>query len=128
MKDLPDNITDIAHILPYASNVGAPKIEPDHSLASWKQAAVHNANKHYKDKFDELKSQFEQFAEEFKCNELMYNAEMRIKPVVGKVYHLYSRSTGVNYVSLFAPDERMGGREDFIGLFKLNYDNRWEPA
>ena len=58
----------------------------------------------------------------------MYNAEMRIKPVVGKVYHLYSRSTGVNYVSLFAPDERMGGREDFIGSFKLNYDNRWEPA
>ena len=128
MKEPPDNITDIAHALPYASNVGAPKIEPDHSLAGWKQSAVHAANKHFTDRYELMKKQFESFAEEFKCNELMYNAEMRVKPVVGKIYHLYSREDDVNYVSLFAPEERVGGMEHYVGSYRLNYDNRWEPV
>ena len=31
-KDLPDNVAPNPHSLPYASNIGAPIIKPDHSL------------------------------------------------------------------------------------------------
>jgi hypothetical protein len=127
-KDTPDNITDLAHVLPYGSNVGAPAIKPDHNITGWKHAAVHAANKHYKDRYNELMEQLKALGDEFKCNDMMYNAEMRIKPVIGKVYHLYQREDGSRYVSLFSPEERIIDREGWLGSFRLNYDNRWIPA
>lgn len=129
-KDLPDNVAPNPNTLPYASNIGAPVIKPDHSLSGWKHGAVHSANKHYQDKFDCLKKQFEQLAEDFKWNEIMFNAEFRLKPVIGNKYHLYKKSNipGKHYISLFAPNERVGGYDNYVGTFRLNYDNRWEKV
>ena len=56
-KDLPDNVAPNPHSLPYASNVGAPVIRPDHSLGGWKIGAVHSANKHYEERFNKLKKE-----------------------------------------------------------------------
>lgn len=128
-KRIPDNVAINPHALPYASNLGAPVIKPDHNLSGWKHGAVHGANKHYEDKFNKLKKQFEQLAEEFKWNDIMFNAEFRLKPVIGQAYHLYKKSNSdqhTHYISLFAPEERVGGRENYVGTFRLNYDNRWE--
>ena len=124
--DLPDNVSPHPESLPYPTNIGAPVIKPDHSVAGWKHAALHDINKHYKEKYDDLKKQFEQFAQEFEWNQLMFKADMRIKPVIGNVYHLYRRNDSQNYVSLFAPEERAGGYDDYIGSFRLNHHNRWE--
>ena len=124
--DVPDNVAPNPHSLPYASNIGAPVIRPDHSITGWKHGAVHSANKHYEGRFNELKKQFEQLAEDFKWNEQMFNAECRIKPVIGNIYHLYSRDSQRDYISLFAPNERTSGDEGYQGSFRLNYDNRWE--
>jgi len=126
-KDLPDNVAPNPHSLPYASNIGAPVIKPDHSITGWKHGAVHSANKHYQDRFDELKKQFEQLAEDFKWNDIMFNADFRLKPVIGNTYYLYKRpSQNKHYISLFAPQERVGGYDNYVGAFRLNYDNRWE--
>lgn len=126
-KSLPDNVAVNPHTLPYASNLGAPAIKPDHSITGWKQGAIHSANKHYQDRFDELKKQFEQLAEEFKWNDIMFNAEFRLKPVIGNIYYLYNRpNQNKHYISLFAPQERVGGYDNYVGAFRLNYDNRWE--
>ena len=57
-KDLPDNYAPNAHSLPYASDLGAPVIRPDHSLGGWKVGAVHTANKHYEERFNKLKQDF----------------------------------------------------------------------
>jgi hypothetical protein len=124
-KDLPDNVAPNPHSLPYASNVGAPAIRPDHSLGGWKVGAVHSANKHYQERFDKLKAEFEQLAEDVKWNEIIFNAEMRMKPVIGNTYHLYQKPTGKYFMSLFAPNECSWG-ESHRGTFRLNYDNRWE--
>lgn len=126
-KQTPDNVTPTPHSLPYASNVGAPAIKPDSSLSGWKQSAVHAVNKHYEDRYNDLKKQFEAFADEFKWNSIMFDAEMRIKPVVGKVYHLYHKGDSY-YVSLFSPDERVGGYDNYVASLRLNYDNRWEKV
>ena len=127
-KDLPDNVTPNPHSLPYASNVGAPVIRPDHSLAGWKQGAVHSANKHYQERFDKLKKEFEDLAEDFKWNEIIFNSTHKFKPVIGKGYHLYKKDDGTFYLTLFAPHEKIGGDEGYQGEFKLNYDNRWEKV
>ena len=124
-KDLPDNYVPNARSLPYASDLGAPVIKPDHSLGGWKSSAVHSANKHYEERFDKLKKEFEQLAEDVKWNEIIFNAEMRMKPVIGKTYHLYQKLTGKYFMSLFAPTECSWG-ELHKGTFRLNYDNRWE--
>lgn len=124
-KDLPDNVAPNPHSLPYASNLGAPVIKPDHSLGGWKIGAVHRANKHYDERFNELKKELEELYNEYKWNEIIFNAEMRFKPVIGNVYHLYQKQDKKFFMSLFAPNECSWG-ESHIGSFRLNYDNRWE--
>jgi hypothetical protein len=125
-KDLPDNVAPNPHSLPYASNLGAPVIKPDHSLGGWKVGAVHRANQHYDERFHKLKKELENLYSEFKWNEIIFNAEMRFKPVIGKEYHLYQKENGSFYLTLFAPYEKIGGDVGYQGKFRLNYDNRWE--
>ena len=48
-KKIPDNVVLHPNALPYASDLVAPVIKPDHSLTGWKHGAVHSANKHYTD-------------------------------------------------------------------------------
>lgn len=122
----PDDVADNPHSLPYASDRAAPAIRPDKSISGWKIGAVVSANKHYEDRFSDLKKQFKELTEEFRWNDIMFNAEMRIKPVVGNPYHLYQREDGTYRVSLFAPEEIMSGHDGYVGTFRLNYDNRWE--
>jgi hypothetical protein len=124
--DKPDDIVDNPHSLPYASDRAAPAIRPDTSIAGWKTGAVVSANKHYEDRYNDIKRQFQELVEEFKWNDIMFNAEMRIKPVVGKPYYLYQREDGRYRVSLFAPTETVAGRDGYVGTFRMNYDNRWE--
>ena len=126
-KDLPDNVAPNPHSLPYASNVGAPVIRPNHSLGGWKIGAVHSANKHYEERFNEIKKELETLAEDVKWNEIIFNAEMKMKPVIGNIYHLYQKESGKYFMSLFAPHECTWG-ETHKGSFRLNYDNRWEKA
>lgn len=124
-KKLPDNVALNPHSLPYASNLGAPVIKPNHSLGGWKIGAVHSANKHYTERYEELKKQFKDLYDEYKWNELIFNAEMRFKPVIGQSYHLYKKDNGDFFMSLFAPNE-CSWSDNFQGSFRLNYDNRWE--
>lgn len=125
-KNLPDNYVPNAYSLPYASDLSAPAIKPNHSLAGWKVGAVHTANKHYEERFNKLKKELEELAEDYKWNEIIFNAEMRFKPVIGKEYFLYKKGNGNFYLTLFAPHEKIGGNEGYQGKFRLNYDNRWE--
>ena len=125
-KDLPDNVAPNPHSLPYASDLGAPVIKPDHSLGGWKVGAVHRANQHYDERFNKLKKELQNLYSEFKWNEIIFNAEMRFKPVIGKEYHLYQKENGSFYLTLFAPYEKIGGDVGYQGKFRLNYDNRWE--
>ena len=124
-KELPDSYVPNAYALSYGSNLSAPAIKPDHSLGGWKVGAVHSANKHYEERFNKLKKELEKLAEDVKWNEIIFNAEMRMKPVIGNIYHLYKKENEKYFMSLFAPNECSWG-EKHQGSFRLNYDNRWE--
>ena len=125
-KEVPDNVAPNPHSLPYGSNLGAPVIKPNYSLGGWKVGAVHRANQHYQERFDKLKSEYQQLTNELEWNEVIFNAEMRFKPVIGKEYHIYIKNNNKYFMSLFSADECSWGKDSYQGTFRLNYDNRWD--
>lgn len=124
-KKTPDNMVPNPHSLPYASDLAAPVIKPN-MLGSWKAGAVHSTNNYFKERFDSIKEQAESLAEDVMWNEIIFNSELRFKPVMGKEYHLYVKDTGKHFMSLYGPTECTWGDTGYKGTFRLNYDNRWE--
>lgn len=127
-KKLPDNVVYskdkgyFANILPYGTNLGAPKITPD-NIAGWKQIGVQKINKEFELKFNELREQYHKLMEEFEWNEIIYNSKFTFEPVIGEIYHLYLKDDGFYFLSLIPPDQ---WNKEHIGTFKINSDKKWE--
>ena len=128
-KDRSDNVvfdeltqTYNASLLPYATNVGAPKIEAT-NLASWKSANANNFNHLFSEKLEKVKKEYEALVTAFKTNEMLYNTAMNFKPIVGKTYHLYRKDSGENFLSLLSPESF---KKKHLGAYKLNGDKVWE--
>jgi hypothetical protein len=124
---IPDNIVFSeekgynANILPYATTVGAPVIKTD-DVVAWKNRGIHNVNKEFENKFNELKQQYQKLMEEYEWNDMVYNAKFSFEPVIGEIYHLYSGNDGINFLSLISPQE---WNKEHIATFKLNSDKKW---
>ncbi|CAM4107669.1 DUF2452 domain-containing protein [Flavobacterium antarcticum] len=110
-----------AHLLPYATSVGAPAIRID-DLVSWKSRGITAVNKEFEAKFNDLKLQYESLIQEFEWNEIVYNSKFSFEPVFGEMYHLYRGKDGLNFLSLIGPDE---WNREHIGTFKMNSDKKW---
>ena len=117
-----DNVAKKPNLLPYGSNVGAPSIKPT-DISSWKDEKVVTTNHYFSSRYDEIKKDYLKLMEEYEWNTLVYNAEFRFKPVMGKIYFLYQKDDGNLFLSLIEPNE---WDKIFIGAFKLISDNRWE--
>ena len=117
-----DNVAKKPNLLPYGSNVGAPSIKPT-DISSWKDEKVITTNHYFSSRYDEIKKDYLKLMKEYEWNTLVYNAEFRFKPVMGKVYFLYQKDDGKLFLSLIEPNE---WDKIFIGAFKLISDNRWE--
>ena len=119
-----DNVAKKPNLLPYGSNVGAPSIKPT-DISSWKEQKVVTTNHYFSSRFDEIKKDYLKLMEEYEWNTLVYNAEFKFKPVMGKVYFLYQKDDGKLFLSLIEPNE---WDKIYIGAFKLISDNRWEKT
>ena len=119
-----DNVAKKPNLLPYGSNVGAPSIKPT-DISSWKDEKVVTTNHYFSSRYDEIKKDYLKLMEEYEWNTLVYNAEFRFKPVMGKIYFLYQKDDGKLFLSLIEPNE---WDKIFIGAFKLISDNRWEKT
>ena len=64
----------------------------------------------------------QKLVDEYKWNDLVYNAKFSFEPVIHEVYHLYSRKNGELFLSLISPNQ---GNQTHIGTFKYNHDNKW---
>jgi hypothetical protein len=110
-----------ASMLPYATTVSAPIIKTD-DIVAWKARGIHNVNKEFENKFNELKFQYQKLMEEFELNEMVYNAKFSFEPVIGEIYHLYQGNDGNNFLSLIGPNE---WNKEHIATFKLNSERKW---
>ena len=62
-------------MLPYASNIGAPKIELN-DISKWKEERSGALNNYFNEKYDELKESYLSLMKEYESNKLIYNAKL----------------------------------------------------
>ena len=130
-KKKPDNVVfDVetqkydAAIKPYATNVGAPVITTTDTIA-WKNRSINKLNHKVQTRYQEIKLQYEQLMQEFEYNNLIYSAKFSFEPIIGEVYHLYTRGDDDTFLSLIAPDQC---NFNSLGSFQLNADQIWEKV
>ena len=127
-KKYPDNVVwsekdgYYAHLLPYATNIGAPVIKPD-NLSSWKNEKIFKTNKYFNKKYEEIKEQYQKLVEEFEWNDLVYNSNYNFQPIIGEKYHLYRRNNGEYFLSLIEPQS---WKQEYVGTFEMDSDNKWK--
>ena len=117
----PDNVADNPGLLPYASNVGAPAIKVE-DISAWKAVNAVKVNHQLQTKFNELKEEYKKLVEEYKWNELVYNAKFAFEPVIGQIYHLYVGRDGNIFLSMINPNE---WNYECVGSFILDSNNKW---
>lgn len=109
-------------LLPYATNVGAPSIEPL-GLSKWINSNVNSFNHTFKNKIELIKKEYESLIVEYEINDLIYKAKMNFEPIIGMEYHLYfSDKNGTNFLSLIPPES---WKMKHFGSFILNNDKTW---
>jgi hypothetical protein len=127
-KKYPDNVVwneeqgFYAHLLPYATNVGAPVIVPD-NISTWKNEKILKTNHYFNKKYEEINEQYHKLVEEFEWNRIVYASNYNFQPVIGERYYLYRRPNGENFLSLIKPSE---WKQEFVGEFELDSDNKWK--
>jgi len=77
---------------------------------------------------DLIMLQVKEIEERLRISELVYQADMRFKPVLGQTYHLYQKDTGGYLISIIGPDEwgKSVTNKQFISTIKLLGDHTWD--
>ncbi|WP_010521814.1 DUF2452 domain-containing protein [Aquimarina agarivorans] len=113
-----------AKITPYATNIGAPKIEVN-DITQWKNNTVSKVNHQLSAKFKEIQDEYEKLMQQYEYNKLIYEAKFSFEPTIGKIYHLYKKEDESTFLSLLAPNEC---NFNYIKSFRLNADQIWETV
>jgi len=111
-----------ASLLPYATNVGSPKIEVK-DITAFKRTGVDKVKKDINAKFNEIKREYEKLIEQARISELVYKSKFNFEPIVGDVYHLYLNTNGESFLSLIGPNE---WNMEHMGSFRLLTNFQWE--
>jgi hypothetical protein len=117
----PDNVAETPGLLPYGTNVSAPAIKVE-DITAWKSINAVKVNHQLQTKFNELKEEYKKLVEEYKWNELVYNAKFAFEPVIGQTYHLYVGRDGNIFLSMVSPNE---WSYECVGSFSLDSNNKW---
>ncbi len=110
-----------AALKPYATNVSAPVIKTTDAIA-WKNRNINKVNKQVQTRYNELKVAYQTMMEQFEYNNLVYNSHFNFEPVVGEIYHLYSRKDKSTFLSIIAPEEC---NFNHLNSFYLDADGIW---
>lgn len=122
----PDNVADAPGIVEYGTNVSAPAITlPD--TDSFKQGEGARARQKLKTQLEHLQTEYLKLMEQADYNDLIYKAEIRFIPAMGRPYHLYQMENNSTFLSLIAPEEwGPNFNFDYIGTFKQMTSGLWE--
>ena len=117
-------------IIPYGDNRSAPSFrDTEKEISIWKEQKHNSSNKYFDTKLQELQEEYNKLAEEYKLNEMVYNAQCRFGPVIGEEYHLYQREDESTFLSMIGPNDWLSVKPDnFIGSFRLTSNDKWEKV
>ena len=119
----PDSFVEDRMVKTYPTEIGAPRFEPD-NISLFKIEKTSKVKKYYSSKFEEMGKEYERLISEIQLNERLYSASHNFEPISGEVYHLYSKESGEEFLSLISPDQ--WNKFTFIGSYKFLSDGRWE--
>lgn len=120
----PDNVAETPGLLPYGTNISAPAIKVE-DITAWKSINAIKVNHQLQTKFNELKEEYQKLVNEYKWNELVYNAKFSFEPVIGQTYHLYVGRDGNIFLSMVNPTE---WNYECVGGFLLDSNNKWDKV
>lgn len=120
-------------LLPYAHTAGGAVIRPE-DKGRIKGNAMTAMYEQTDRQMTQLKEQMETLVSQAKVlqrrkeiSEIIYQASLSFRPVMGHIYHLYRKKDGVHTISLIAPDEwGHNAPYTFIATCQLLYDHTWE--
>ena len=129
----PDKVAENPGLLPYAHTVGSAVIKPI-DKGRIKGLAVSSMYEQTEMQMGQIRKQVELLVEQaetirrrVQLSEKIYLAEMSIKPLIGKTYHLYEKKDGKNVLSMISLDEWGNSCPyKFEGSVKLLSDHTWE--
>ena len=112
---------------PYATNVGSAIVTPG-DIEEWKGDQISMVKSHFGEKFNELKEAYDKLVSDFNWNKVIYDSEIRFKPVMGNEYHLYQNEDGHRFLSIISEDE-WGDLDKwklrYVGTFKQDSRQKW---
>ncbi len=130
-----DKITETPHNLPYAHTVGGAVIRPI-DKGRTKGLAVEAMHKQTDMQLAQIKKQMELLAEQARkiqkrveVSEIIYNADMGFKPLIGHTYHLYLKADSTAVLSVVGNDEwgRSGCPfQQYLAKVQLLADHTWD--
>jgi len=87
---------------------------------SWSIPYATSVSKEFQERYDKIVKLYEELSEEVYWNNLIYNIEIRFKPVIGNIYYLYNEDK--YFLSLIAPWE---WKKECLGKFKFDHNGKW---
>ena len=73
-------------------------------------------------RYNEIKDIYDKLIDEVYWNNIIYNIELKFKPVIGSNYYLY-REGSKYIISIIGPDEWK--KEEFLGTFRFEFTGKW---
>jgi hypothetical protein len=128
-----DSITETPSTLPYAHERGGQLIKPidkgrlkGNALAAMYEQSDMQLGQ-IREQIELLAKQAQAIHDRVNISERIYQADMSIKPLVGRTYYLYKRQKGQEMLSLVAPQEwGKNSTLEFVASVKLLADHTWE--
>lgn len=121
----PDRVADNKSTMPYGDSVSAPAITVI-DTSGYRNIKSKEASQKLKTRYEEIQDEFKKLVETSEDTQRMYDAQISFIPVVGRVYHLYQRDNGTEWISMIAPHEWGSGYSFiYIGSYRLATDSVW---
>lgn len=130
----PDNITDTPSTLPYAHHAGSALIKPidkgkvkGRALSAMEEQ-THLQMSQIKEQIELLASQAKALQDRVEISEKIYQAELNFEPLIGHIYHLYTKKDGNWTLSMIGPGDwgRSFRYDSFLATVKMLSDHTWD--
>ncbi len=128
-----DKVAENPGLLPYSHHVGGIVIKPEdngkiksRALTAMREQTTIQMNQIQK-QVELLVQQANELKERIEISEKIYQAELSFEPLIGHVYHLYTRNE-IYKLLLIGPEDwgKMPETLTYIGTVKMLGDHTWE--
>lgn len=128
-----DKTTEQPGLLTYAHHLGSAIIKPE-DRGKIKAVGLKSMYQQTDMQLEQIREQIELLARQaqsihnrVEISELIYQARMNFKPLVGHTYFLYQNVRNEFFMSLVGPEEwGRGSKPDYCATIKLMADHTWE--